>query len=377
VATVRQRRPGVWEVRVFTGRDDQGRPTQASTTVYGGKRDAQRVAAQLSARPTARAAGRTVAELLDEWLELNVETWAASTRRDNTSRAELVKTDPIAKRAVARLTVVEVERWHARLRQAGAGEASIRNQHNVLRAALAQAVRWGWISINAAGAARLRHPKRSPRSAMTPDQVRTVLAAAASIEPAAELALRLAAVTGARRSEVAALQWSDIAAGRVTFDSSIEVSYVGSGDQRQRALQDAPTKTANLRTVALDEHTVVMIEHLRAEREAYGPWMFMVGDDPPSPERIRWWWNRSRAIAQLDRRWRLHDLRHWSATTAIGGGADVRMVAGRLGHANPSMTLRVYAHAIDGADGAVAQRLGDSLDLHEAVSAPEDDVSPG
>ena len=40
-------------------------------------------------------------------------------------------------------------------------------------------------------------------------------------------------------------------------------------------------------------------------------------------------------------KWRLHDLRHWSATVSIGQGHDVRTVAGRLGHSNPAMTLRV------------------------------------
>lgn len=47
LATIREKRPGVWEVRAFTGSDVRGRPTQLSRTVHGGKRDAQRLAAQL------------------------------------------------------------------------------------------------------------------------------------------------------------------------------------------------------------------------------------------------------------------------------------------------------------------------------------------
>jgi integrase len=59
---------------------------------------------------------------------------------------------------------------------------------------------------------------------------------------------------------------------------------------------------------------------------------------------------------------RLHDLRHWSATVAITSGHDVRTVAGRLGHANPAMTLRVYAHAVEAADEAVAKSIGRMLE---------------
>jgi integrase len=43
---------------------------------------------------------------------------------------------------------------------------------------------------------------------------------------------------------------------------------------------------------------------------------------------------------------RLHDLRHIHATTLLLAGVPVHVVAARLGHADPSITLRVYAHVI-------------------------------
>ena len=43
---------------------------------------------------------------------------------------------------------------------------------------------------------------------------------------------------------------------------------------------------------------------------------------------------------------RLHDLRHIHATTLLLAGVPVHVVAARLGHADPSVTLRVYAHVI-------------------------------
>ena len=58
MATLRRRRPGVWEIRVFTGTDARGRPTQLSKTVHGGKREAQRVAAALEAGSGRAVAGR-------------------------------------------------------------------------------------------------------------------------------------------------------------------------------------------------------------------------------------------------------------------------------------------------------------------------------
>jgi len=120
-------------------------------------------------------------------------------------------------------------------------------------------------------------------------------------------------------------------------------------------------KTANERTVTLDSETIDMIAALRRMRAPYGPWMFNLGPELVAPDRIGWWRRRSRSIAGIDDKWRLHDLRHWSATIAIARGHDVRTVAGRLGHANPAMTLRVYAHAFAAADQALAAGMGNIL----------------
>jgi len=127
-------------------------------------------------------------------------------------------------------------------------------------------------------------------------------------------------------------------------------------------LRDDATKTANLRTITLDQRTVAAIGELQAERGEFGPWMLATGDRPVNPERITHWWRNAARRAGLDDRWRLHDLRHWSATLAIGSGHNVRTVANRLGHANPATTLRVYAHALHAADQAVADTLGAVLD---------------
>ncbi len=71
MATIRGRRPGVWEVRVFTGRDAAGRPVQTSRTVRGTKRDAMRLAAGFEGRSSTRSGARTVSDILNAWVEVN------------------------------------------------------------------------------------------------------------------------------------------------------------------------------------------------------------------------------------------------------------------------------------------------------------------
>lgn len=61
---------------------------------------------------------------------------------------------------------------------------------------------------------------------------------------------------------------------------------------------------------------------------------------------------------------RLHDLRHFAATTMLLNGIDVRTAAGRLGHARASTTLDIYAHYTQPADQRASTTLANSLDLH-------------
>ena len=94
MATIRKRGDGVYEVRVFVGRDERGKPIQRSKTVRGGKRDAERVAAELETKPS-RAGAKTVADALDAWVEMKMPTWAVSSKRDQVGRANALKDDPI------------------------------------------------------------------------------------------------------------------------------------------------------------------------------------------------------------------------------------------------------------------------------------------
>ena len=91
-----------------------------------------------------------MSDVLDTWVARNFDTWAPSSARDQQSRVRTITKVQIARIPLARLSIGHVERWHARLRQAGMGDAGIKNLHGVFRAALSQAVRWGWASTNVA-----------------------------------------------------------------------------------------------------------------------------------------------------------------------------------------------------------------------------------
>ncbi len=57
---------------------------------------------------------------------------------------------------------------------------------------------------------------------------------------------------------------------------------------------------------------------------------------------------------------RYHDLRHSHAAILIAQGEHERVIADRLGHANPMVTMTTYAHLFDGLDVAAAERLDEA-----------------
>ena len=52
-----------------------------------------------------------------------------------------------------------------------------------------------------------------------------------------------------------------------------------------------------------------------------------------------------------------HGLRHTSATLMIAGHQDLRTVSSRLGHAQASTTMNIYAHALQETDRKAANAL--------------------
>lgn len=58
---------------------------------------------------------------------------------------------------------------------------------------------------------------------------------------------------------------------------------------------------------------------------------------------------------------RYHDLRHGAASLLLSQGVPVPAVSSYLGHRDSSITLRVYAHMVDGMDGMAARGMDDVL----------------
>lgn len=231
------------------------------------------------------------------------------------------------------VTPDKLDAYYRQLRKAGQGNCSVRNAHALLRAALGLAVRYQWIGVNPALQARPGATRAGEGRVASRDEVDRLLAAA---DDDLTFAIRLACATGMRRSELCALEWSD-----VDFDTgTVMVS---------KALVDAGgvthtkgTKTHAVRAIPLGSAMLAMLK----ERRGIGPVLNM------SPITL------SRRLAELCESLGIeklgwHAFRHY-AGTALVGVTDLRTVATILGHST-IRTTEMYVHAMaDRSRAAVA-----------------------
>ena len=214
---------------------------------------------------------------------------------------------------------------------------------------------------------RPRPTDSDARSHPTPD-----LTAEQRGQPVLAATIGLAATTGLRRGELAGLQWRDIDLdnGRLHIRRSIKNDLGGGW------VAGSP-KTHQARTIALDEFTINMLKthRIRAEGLAAGvpplPDAYALTldrpDNPLKPDTLGQAFARLCTHEHVDEV-TLHSLRHFSASMLIASGRDVRTIAGRLGHADATTTLRVYAHMVEGRDQDAADFLGGLLAASKAAA---------
>ncbi len=187
--------------------------------------------------------------------------------------------------------------------------------------------------------------------ALTVRQARALLTAAA--DNRFEALFVLAVKTGMRRGELLALRWED-----VDLDGprpAITVRH--SANTRVSPPRVTPTKTGEDRKIRIGPRTVEVLKAHRAgqleERMAAASWADPGLVFPNTKGKIRRRDSVVRSLkqllgeAELPTDVRFHDLRHTAGTLALRQGMPLHAVSKMLGHSDPAMTLRRYAHVLE------------------------------
>ena len=165
---------------------------------------------------------------------------------------------------------------------------------------------------------------------------------------------RFYAFTGVRRGEALALSWSDI-----DFETST-VNIRRSNVLVDGVARTSTPKSGHGRTINLDASTMSML----AERRHRAPESvharrsnLVFADEFGSelrPDRVSAAFKRAVKTTPGVRRIPLHGLRHTHATLLLKAGVPVKVVSERLGHQDPSFTIRVYQSVLPGMQAEAA-----------------------
>jgi integrase len=157
--------------------------------------------------------------------------------------------------------------------------------------------------------------------------------------------------TGMRIGEVTALQWIDIDFAKnyiivrrnIPHHRQVETTKTVAS---QRKVDMSPELAAELKRLRTDRKKLALADGTTFDMEE---WVFRTDEATPIyyTNFLRRVWHKVQDLAKVRRR-TPHDLRHSWASHMLAGGADLAYVSAQLGHANPSITLRIYSHWVPG-----------------------------
>lgn len=369
MASIKRRPDGRWRARY---RDPDGRERAHHFTRKG---DAERWLANIQsdiARGGCRdpaAARTTFKEYAEKWRAQQPHRPGTSRLYERTLRLHVYPI--IGGRQLGALRRSDIQGLVAGMVSSDYKPKTIENVMRLVRAVLNAAVDDGIIASSPHR--KVTRPPVEHRH-VVPLPLDGVRRAADAISPRMRALVLLSVGTGLRQGEALGLTVDRVNLLRreVTVDRQL-VKVVG----KPPAL--GPLKTTSSRRVV--PVPTFAVDALAAHLNAYPPGrdglIFSGADGQPV---ARAWlhrtWRKAIAAAGLPADTTWHLLRHTYASILIDGGESVTVVARRLGHANPSETLRTYSHLWPDSDERTRQVV-DAAFTKPVSDDADDGAAPG
>ena len=286
-------------------------------------------------------------ELLARLTPLRLTEWLNAVR-DSPRRSTRLDDDQLSRRRPPSQKLVP-DRQRAKPLSA----KTVLHYYTCMESMLAAAVRMEILDRNPMEQVQRPKVRRSKARSLTEAQALELLRCLAD-EPnmCYRAAVLLALWCGLRLGEVGELKLSDVDWDACTIDISRALKYT----PQTGAFAAEPKTESSERVIALPAGMMAILAEARDYQEecrALIPHLWQgdgwivhgwdgrqLNHDTPSK------WFRRFADAHGFEGIRFHDLRHTHASILLANSIDVVAVAHRLGHSDPSTTLRIYAHAM-------------------------------
>lgn len=291
------------------------------------------------------------------------------------------------KMLINEISTVDINKAYTKMRNSNMSAGAVHKVHAKLRQILKQAVKEEIIVRNPCDLIEdIKRPAPKERKSLSAQQAFQL---ARDLKEAPRngciVAVWLALATGLRRGEALGLTWSDVdlKSKRLTVSKQFDCN---------RTRRDPKSKSSK-RNLSIDDGTVAFLTEWRELQSS----LFLAGEDIPTGLPVctnehggfidpnvfnRWRRNFfakhglghfSATKEYIDKAgvkhcsmtgyegFNFHELRHTQATLLIGSGTDIKTVQHRLGHSSASLTMDIYAHAIEQNDRDAADVMGNLL----------------
>ena len=270
-----------------------------------------------------------------------------------------------ANRPIADITYRECKAFVDGLLRRGLAPGTAGEARKILRLVLGEALRSDAIRRNPADGLRIPRGTRQEMVFLDPAQVIRLATEItnpprprshpAKTWPAYGLLVRVAAWSGLRAGEIAALRIGrfDRRAGRLEVAESVQEIHGG--------LIYGPPKTYARRRVDLPADLACeLADHIGPRQRDSDAFIFTAPSGGPLRHHNFYKRCFKPAVlrARLDPRTRFHDMRHTAAALMIAEGAHLLAVKERLGHSTIQVTADRYGHLFPSLEEALTNRLG-------------------
>jgi len=311
--------------------------------------------------PIGRNERQSVEQYFSSWLATVKPQVKESAWISYEHRVRLYVVPNLGRVSLAKLTPQQLQALYAKLLDRGLSPTTVNHLHGIIHHALKDALRLGEVPRNVAELVDPPSKVKQQMQVYSPEQVRVLLATAEGHR--FEALFTLALTTGVRLGELLALKWA-----HVDFDHGALQVQEGRTRRIEGWADDHPKTDAGRRRILL---TTGAVEALRKNRKRQLEERLAISkawrdNDLVFPNEIgdslfhsvvERAFYKTAAAAGVPRI-AFHDLRHTAATLLLLSRVPVAEVSEMLGHADPSITYRVYAHTL---------RQGQ----HQAVAAME------
>lgn len=321
----------------------------------------------------------TISALADEFIEYHGNRLAIATAAHYKYMLDGRIVPEFGKKYVQDLSPRDIKQFYQKLEKTpaltkrsktgGLSGNTILHYHRCLHAMLTYAVRSGYISINPGDAVEPPRNDRQETAFYELEDCRKLLEALDALPDTQwRLFFYMAIYTGMRPGELIGLNWQDITGNVLTVRAGA-VYVNGQGTIRT----DRPKTQKSVRMIDLPPAIMTILQQHRKEQAEY---RLGFGGNWPEPDAVFTGALGHRLnISSPTQKFQkivkeyglrpitLYGLRHTAATIMIAQGLNVRDVAARLGHAQTSTTLNIYAHAFMDANTRATNAIADALEI--------------